>query len=177
MLLWGWILGSAGDLVLMVFRSIGLLASPVPACTEDQQLPGAGSELIIADALFAAAILCRKGDNCSTSMLEAFSRHCRGCSSSLRGEVIRSPLRREGPWWMSVVGRGLPSSWPLLLGGDASRTPANGGDDAQGHDCLLSLCSRVFFVKEMALSVGWASPGAALLQGRFCNLYSPRDKQ
>jgi hypothetical protein len=176
-LLWGWILGSAGDLVLKVLRSIGLLALPVPASTEVQQLPGAGSELIIVNALFAAAILCRKGVNCSTSMLEAFSRHRRGCSSSLWGEVIRSPLWREGPWWLSVVGRGLPSSWPLLLGGDASRTLANGGDDDQGHDCLLSFCSRVLFVKEMILSVGWVYPEAALLQGHFCILYSPRDKQ
>jgi hypothetical protein len=56
---------------------------------------------------------------------------------------------------MSVVGRGLPSSWPLLLGGDALRMPANGGDDTQGPVCFSSLCSRVFYVKEMALSVGW----------------------
>jgi hypothetical protein len=35
----------------------------------------------------------------------------------------------------------------------------------------------VFFVKEMALSVGWVYPGAELLQGRFCNLCSPCDKQ
>jgi hypothetical protein len=78
---------------------------------------------------------------------------------------------------MSVIERGLPSSWPLLLGGDASRTPANGGDGAQGHVCFLSFCPRVFFVKERALFVGWASPKTALLQGRFCKLYSPRDMQ
>jgi hypothetical protein len=138
--------------------------------------PGPFFELIIADALIASFILCRQGGISSTSMLEACSRHCRGCSNSLRGEVIRSPHRREGPRRMSVVGRGLPSTWSLLLGGDASRTPANGGDDAQGPDCFLSLCSRVFFVKELVLSVGWAFPRAALLQGRFCNLYSPRDQ-
>jgi hypothetical protein len=77
---------------------------------------------------------------------------------------------------MPVVRRGLPSSWPLLLGGDALRTPAIGGDDAQGPDCFSSLCSRVFYVKEMALSVGWAFPRTALLQDYFCNLFSPRDQ-
>jgi hypothetical protein len=138
---------------------------------------GALFELIIVDAFFASVILCRQGGNCSTSMMEALARHCRGCSNSPRGEVIRSPLWREGPRWMSVVGRGLPSSWPLLLGGDASRTSAKGGEDAQGHVCFISFCPRVFSVKERALFVGWASPGAALLQGRFCKLYSPRDMQ
>jgi hypothetical protein len=39
-------------------------------------------ELIIADAFFASTILCRQGGNLSTSMTEAISRHCRGCSSS-----------------------------------------------------------------------------------------------
>jgi hypothetical protein len=45
--------------------------------------PGVFFELIIADAFIAAAILCRQGGNRSTSMLEAISRHCRGCSNSL----------------------------------------------------------------------------------------------
>jgi hypothetical protein len=131
-------------------------------------------KLIIADAFIVSVILCRQGGNRSTSMWEAFSRHCRGCLNSLRDEVILSPHRSEGPWWMSVIGRGLPSSWPLLLGGDALRTPANGGEGAQGPDCFSSLCSRVFYVKEIALSVGWAFSRAALLQGCFYNLYSPR---
>jgi hypothetical protein len=39
-------------------------------------------ELIIADAFIASAILCRQGGKTSTSMTEAISRHCRGCSSS-----------------------------------------------------------------------------------------------
>jgi hypothetical protein len=86
-------------------------------------------ELIIADAFIASVILCRQGGNSPASRIEA-SRHWRGCSNSLRGEVIHSPHWREGPRWLSVVGRGLPSSWPLLLGGDAARTPAMGGDDA-----------------------------------------------
>jgi hypothetical protein len=138
---------------------------------------GAFFELIIADAFFTSVILCRQGGICLTSMLEALVWHCRGCSNSPRNEVIRSPLRREGPRWLSVVGRGLPSSWPLLLGGDASRTPTNGGDDAQGHGCFLSFCSRVFHVKERALFVGWDSPGAAFLQGHFYKLYSPHVMQ
>jgi hypothetical protein len=133
-------------------------------------------ELIIADAFIASVILCRQGGISSTSMLEACSRHCRGCSNSLRGEVIRSPHRSEGPWRMSVVGRGLSSSWSLLLGGDASRTPTMGGDGAQGHDCFLSFCSRVVFVKEMTLSGWWFYPGTVVLKGRFCKVYSPRDK-
>jgi hypothetical protein len=35
----------------------------------------------------------------------------------------------------------------LFLGGNASRTPASGGSDTQGPDCLELDCIRVFFVK------------------------------
>jgi hypothetical protein len=73
---------------------------------------GACFELIIADAFYASVILCRQGGNYSTSMLEALARHCRGCSSSPRGEMIRSPLRGKGPRWMSVVGRGSRAAGP-----------------------------------------------------------------
>jgi hypothetical protein len=69
-------------------------------------------ELIIADAFIASAILCRQGRISSTSMLEACSQHCRGCSNSLRGEVIHSPHRGEGPRWMSIVGGGSRAAGP-----------------------------------------------------------------
>jgi hypothetical protein len=134
-------------------------------------------ELIIADAWIASVNLCRQGGISSTSLLEACSWHCHGCSISLRGKVIRSPHWREGPQWLSIVGRGLPSNWPLLLGGDASRMPAKGGDDAQGPACFLSLCSRVFFVKEIALSRWWFYRGTVVSKGHFCKMYSPCDKQ
>jgi hypothetical protein len=52
-----------------------------------------------------------------------------------------------------------------------------GGDDAQGHDCFLSLCSRVFCVKGLAFSGWWFYPETEVLKGRFCIMYSPRDKQ
>jgi hypothetical protein len=51
-----------------------------------------------------------------------------------------------------LVGRRCLSNLPLILGGDASRTPAICGRDAQGLDCFLFLSARVFFVKVDALS-------------------------
>jgi hypothetical protein len=60
---------------------------------------------------------------------------------------MSSPWRLGVPWLRLIVGRGLPGSWPLLLGGDASRTPARGGRGAQGLDCKLSFSSRVLFIK------------------------------
>jgi hypothetical protein len=132
------------------------------------------SELIHAGGYSSVAIFCRHGGASSTSSGEAIFRSGRGCSIPLLHEVIRSPWRRGGPWLQIVAGRGLPSSWPSLLAGDASRTPAIGGDGAQGPICILSFCSRVLFVIETALSAVWAFPRTAMLQGRFYNLYSPR---
>jgi hypothetical protein len=81
-----------------------------------------------------------------------------GCSNPFYHEVIRSPWRKGRPWLQIVAGRGLPSSWPLLLGGDASRMPARGGEGAQGLDCKLNFCSRVLFCKKIRLSLYRKSP-------------------
>jgi hypothetical protein len=88
-----------------------------------------------------------KATSVSTSMLKACSRHRYGCSNSLRDEVIRSPPRMEGPWWLSVIGRRLLSSWSLLLDGNASRTPAKGVRAIEGPDCFPFFYSKVVFVK------------------------------
>jgi hypothetical protein len=109
-----------------------------------------------------AAAICRRSGSASTSMSEALIRHRHGCSSPCRREVMRSPRRSGGPWWLLVVGRGLPSSRPLLLGGFAWRTPAKGDRDAQGLDCKLSYSSRVVFVKSKAFSIDRRFPRARL---------------
>jgi hypothetical protein len=134
------------------------------------------SELIYDGGLFSVTIFCRYGGAYSTSSAEALLRSGRGCLNPLLYEVIHSPWRRGGPWLLIVAGRGLPSSWSLILGGDALRTPAMGGKDAQGHDCFLSFCSRVFCVKGMALSGWWFYPGNAMSKDHFYKMYSPRDK-
>jgi hypothetical protein len=54
---------------------------------------------------------------------------------------------------MSVVGRGLPSSWPLLLGGHASRTPAEGDREAKGLDRFSIFSFKVVLVKSLAFSL------------------------
>jgi hypothetical protein len=76
----------------------------------------------------------------------------RGCSKLLSCEVIRSPQDSGGPRQRILVGRGLLSSWPLLLSGDAWRTPAIGGRDTLGCDCFFFDLVRVFFTKLQALS-------------------------
>jgi hypothetical protein len=70
----------------------------------------------------------------------------RGCSKPLSCEVICSPQDGGGPRQRILVGRGLPSSWPLLLGGDAWGAPAIGGGGTQGPDRVSSFCLRVLIV-------------------------------
>jgi hypothetical protein len=131
------------------------------------------SELINAVGLCAAANLCRNGGESTTSDGEAFLRSGRGCSNSLHHEVIRSPWRRGGPRLKIDAGRGLPSSWSLLLGGDASRMPACGGGSAQGPICKNSFCSGVLSIIEAALSLDRAFPRARKEKVIFVNLYPP----
>jgi hypothetical protein len=113
---------------------------------------GGISELIHDGGLLASTILCRHGGEISTSTTEALHRSSRGCSKPLSHEVTCSSWLGGGPRLRIHAGRGLPSRRPLLLGGDALRTPAIGGGDAQGRDCILSFSSRVFCVKIKTLS-------------------------
>jgi hypothetical protein len=132
------------------------------------------TEHIHAVGIFAAAILCRKSGRSSTSNAEAWNRSGHGSSKSPHHEVIRSPWCVGGPWLRCVAGRGLPSYWSLLLGGHASRTPARGGWGVLGPNCISSFCSRVLFVKSLALSADRRFPRA--LDEKGCNLimYLPR---
>jgi hypothetical protein len=118
------------------------------------------SVLIHAVGCNTAAIHCRQGGASSTSISEALIWHRHGCSSPHRREVIPSSRRSGGSWWLLVVGRGLPSSRPLLLGGIAWRMPAKGDNDTQGLDCKLSFSSRVVFVKSKAFSTDRRFPRA-----------------
>jgi hypothetical protein len=103
-------------------------------------------ELIHADGNFAVAIYRRNGGGISTSGAEDWSRSRHGSSKSSHREVMRSPRRLGGPWVRHVVGRGLPSCWPLLLGCNASRMPARGGGGALGLDCKVTFSFRVIFI-------------------------------
>jgi hypothetical protein len=103
------------------------------------------------EGIFASAILCRHGGSMSTSSEEALLPR-RGCSKLPSLEVMCSPWLGGGPRRRSNAGRGLPSSWPLFLGGDAWRTPAIGGGDTQGRNRFSFPCCRVFFVKSEGLS-------------------------
>jgi hypothetical protein len=76
----------------------------------------------------------------------------RECSKPLSCKVIRSPRDGGGPRQRVLVGRGLPSSWPLFLGEVALRTPAASGRDTLVLDCLHLVLSRVFSVKCRPLS-------------------------
>jgi hypothetical protein len=120
---------------------------------------GEGSELRIASSfslqgrffvelnhvggIHAPVIFCRQGGMSSTSMMEAL--RIRRWSSMLpRRQVVR-PRRLGGSqrlWF--YVGRRPSSALPLLLGGNALRTPAFGGGDARGLDCFASLVPGCF---------------------------------
>jgi hypothetical protein len=120
------------------------------------------SKLIHADGFCAAANLCRHGGEITTSSGEALLQSGHGCSNPLHHEVIRSPWRRGGPWLKTNAGRGLPSSWPLLLSGNALRTPACGGGGAQGLVCKNIYSFGVLFVIEAALSLDRTFPRARM---------------
>jgi hypothetical protein len=114
-----------------------------------------------------AAAICRRSGSASTSMLEALIRHRHGCSNSICCEVMRSPQRSGGPWWLLVAGKRLPSSWSRILGGSASRTPAKGDGGILGLDCKNTSCSRVVFVKNVALSIDRRFSRASLEKAAF----------
>jgi hypothetical protein len=73
----------------------------------------------------------------------------------LKASQSRSDLFHVARRWTTAVDqrrKGLSSRWPLFLGGDAWRTPMNGGSDTRGLDCFSFLRFRVFFVKLKVLS-------------------------
>jgi hypothetical protein len=97
--------------------------------------------------------LCRHGGVLATSGEEALLRSRSGRSKRPSGEVIHSTQLGGGPRQKIVIGRGLPSSWSLFLGGDAWRTPARCGGDARGLHCWNILYPRVLCVKRKPLSL------------------------
>jgi hypothetical protein len=109
------------------------------------------TELINVDGFDATANLCRHGGRNSTYRRKALLRSGHGCSRPIRHEVMCSPWRFGGPWLRFITGRGPLSSWLLLLGCDASRTPASGGGGARDSFCKLLSSSKVLFVKKIGL--------------------------
>jgi hypothetical protein len=109
-------------------------------------------ELNHAVGILATAIFCRHGGKSSTSDAEALHRIRRRSSVPLRHQVVRPRwLGGDRRLWF-FVGRGCSSSLPLILGGDAFRTPAICGGGTQGLDRFSYLCPRVFFTIWKALS-------------------------
>jgi hypothetical protein len=103
-------------------------------------------ELNQADRNTAVAILCRHGGEYSTSSAEAL-RASRRSSTTPCYQVVHPRWLRDGRRLQLITGREPASIQFLFLGGNASRTPASGGSDPQGPDCLELDCIRVFFVK------------------------------
>jgi hypothetical protein len=123
----------------------GQYRRPLPTWCYSSEINQAAGDL-------AVAIQGREDDNSTTSDEEAMARLRRGCSNLLSCEVICSPQDGGGPRLRVLVGRGLPSSWPLFLGGDALRTPATCDGGTRGLNCFFIFSSRVFYVNKQALS-------------------------
>ena len=68
------------------------------------------------------------------------------------------------------------SSAPLSdLGASyAWRSPTAGGGDALGLDCFLSVSSKVFSVRAVALSSNIRFFRASVVKGPLCKMYPPR---
>jgi hypothetical protein len=107
------------------------------------------SELIHADGSSTDAILCRQGGVSSTSIAEAIRASRRSSTAPLH-QVVHPRRVGDGHRLTLFVGREPLSILLLFLGGIAWRTPATGGSDAQGPDCLGSFSYRVFYVKSRA---------------------------
>jgi hypothetical protein len=137
----------------------GLARDWTPASTCGDGGVGDIIELIYDGGKTASATLCRQGGDIQTSTVEAFHLRC-GCSKLPGHEVMRSPWLGSGPRRQINVGRGLPSSWPLFLGGNAWRTPAKCGGGTDGLDCFRSSSSRVLCVKSRVLSSNSRFPRA-----------------
>jgi hypothetical protein len=129
------------------------------------------SEHIHAAGCCAAAIFIRQGGMSSTSTMEALLRNRHGCSNPICREVIRSPRRSGRPWWLLVTGKRLPSRWSRILDSSTSRTPAKGDGGVLGLDCKNTLCSRVVFVKKLALSIDRRFHRASLEKAAFNSVH------
>jgi hypothetical protein len=137
-------------------------SEPATLCREGEG--GGIIELIYVGGTLASTTFCRQGGVSATSGEEALLQSRGGCSKLPSGEMMRSPQLGGGPRRKIIAGRGLPSSWSLLLGGDAWRTPARCGGGARGLHCKKIICSMVFFVKRGALSVDRRFPWAGMLR-------------
>jgi hypothetical protein len=79
------------------------------------------------------------------------------------------------PRWLQGVqqrrifaGLGCSGICALFLGGDAWRTPATCGGDAQGLDCVFIFSSRVFSERWQALSSNYWFFRASDVKGLVC---------
>jgi hypothetical protein len=115
-----------------------------------------------------AVNLGQNGGPSSTSVAEALLWIRCWSSSLLRHQVVRPRWLGGDQWLRFFVGRERSSCMPLFLGGDALRTPARGGGDTQGPDCVLSFRSRVFSVIPEALSSNSRFLNASDVKGLLC---------
>jgi hypothetical protein len=89
-------------------------------------------------------------------------------------QVVRPRWTEGGQRLRLFVGNGAVEHSARILGGNALRMPANGGGDAQGPDCFLTFCPRVFSVILEGLSSNLRFLRARDVKGPLCNFYSPR---
>jgi hypothetical protein len=125
-------------------------------------------ELNHADGLLAFAIFCQHGGISPTSCVEALPPS--GWSSAIGFHPVVCPRWFHGiQWRRSFVGFGCSSLCAQFLGGVALRMPTAGGGDAQGPDCVSSICSRVFSVILEDLSSNSWLLRARDAKGPLCN--------
>lgn len=142
-------------------------AERLPKRCYDDELNHAGGKL-------ATAIFCRHGGESLTSDEEALLRIRHWSSTLLRHQVVRPRWQGGGQWTRFFAGRGRSSTLPLILGGDALRTPATCGGDTQELDCFFFFSVRVFFVIIEALSSNFKFLVRVLSKGLLCKMYLPR---
>jgi hypothetical protein len=118
----------------------------------------------------SVAIFGRTSGPSSTSKTEALC-SVRRSSSSLHRQVVRPRRRRSDRRISFVVESLLSSSLAAHLGGNVLRSPATGGGGAQGPDCFLFFCLKVFLAILEGLSSNFGFPGQKMPKDLLVKLY------
>jgi hypothetical protein len=103
-------------------------------------------ELIHARATMAPAIFCRQGGDSSTSSAEAFLDAAAGARRLLFIKWCVPGDLKVASGFVFSSEMELSSTLLRILGGDALRTPAIGGDGTQGPDCVFNFSLGCFLL-------------------------------
>lgn len=115
----------------------------------------------------------RQGGPISTSFVEASLRICLWSSTSLRCQVVRPRQLRSGQGSWFSAGNGCSSSLPLLLGGNALRTPVMWRRHLRTGLHSLLLFQGVV-CKDEGPYCNFSFLSAIVVKGPLCKLYLPR---